>query len=372
MERAQREFLNFQSTHMGVLEITNLDASNDHPGEPRQPVQKMMLETEHKLRETLKIPQNYRVLYMWGGAVGQFSAVPLNLCSKENPKGDYVDMGFWSKRALTEGKKYCDVHVAATVTTKIPHSSTWDVRRDADFVHICLNETVQGTEFHEDPEWPSDYPPLVADATSTLLSRPVDIARYGIVYASGGKNLPAGMCLVIIREDLLTDREAHPLCPQVFDYRKLGGALMPKASCFQSLPNTPPVFAVYMLGLVLDWIREDFGGDLNQVKRWAHARAEKLYDAVEASRGFYSTDVSRECRSVMNAPFWVNGGDIEMERRFAVEAAAAGLHYCFGHPVTGGVRITMYLGLPEATSDAAIAFMQKFEKENNPNTPAAA
>jgi len=365
MRKAQAEFLDFRGTGMGILEFTNLDATNDHPGEGRTVCQKMMLETEAKVRDCLQVPENFRVLFQWGGAVGQFSAVPLNLCENSAMKADFVDMGFWSKRAFAEAQKYCDAKVVAEISTKISGPTDWDIRKDAAFVHICLNETVEGLEFHDDPDWPAEFPPLVADATSTLLSRPIDVSKYGVIYSSGGKNLPAGIVLVIIREDLLTERKPNELCPQILDYRKNGGALQPKSSVFQSLPNTPPIFGAYMLGLVLDEIKDRWGS-LEKVKEWAHKRVEKLYVAIENSEGFYSSKVEPGSRSVMNVPFRVGGpdGDMEMERKFASEAAEKGLHFLFGHPVRGGVRVTTYIGLADEAIDAVLEFMNEFRVKN--------
>lgn len=349
--------------------VTNLDALGaSHAGVAKHPLQQMMLDTERKLREALDVPESHRVLFMHGGAVGQFSAVPLNLLpggEAEPARADYVQMGFWTQRAMAEAEKYCDVHVPATFEKAILPVSEWraNVRSDAAYVHLCANETVQGMEYHDDPEWDESLPPLVLDATSTLLSRPMDVARYGVVYASGGKNLPAGVCVVIVRESLLTERQAHPLCPQIMDYRMNGGGLMPSPSVFESRPNTPPTFGVYMLGLVLDDLRDAKGG-LHAVQEWVAARAARVYDAVDSSDGYYVNTVDASARSRMNVVFNIAGGK-EVERRFVAEAEAEGLFALFGHPIGGGVRITLYNGVPDAAVDAVIGFMQSFKAANN-------
>ena len=327
MRRAQQEFCNYKGTGMGILEMTNLDRdSGKHPGEGRVPVQTMMLETEAKLRQVLEIPDNYRVLFMHGGAVAQFSAVPLNLLGGSGVGCDIVDVGYWSQRATAEASKYCDVHVPAATDVRdkgrIPHVSSWDVRPGTAYVHIAINETVEGVEFVTDPLWTHEAP-LVADATSVLLSRPMDVSQYGMIYASGGKNIPASMAVVIIREDLL-EREPHPHCPKVLQYSANGGALSPTASVFESAPNTPPVFATYLLGLVLDEILEE--GGLGAVERRMAKRAERLYKLIDSSGGFYFNPNDNSCRSRMNAVFRIKGGNRSMEQKFVTEAEQVRTH----------------------------------------------
>ena len=356
MRRARQEFCNYKGTGMGILEMTNLDRdSGKHPGEGRVPVQTMMLETEAKLRQVLEIPDNYRVLFMHGGAVAQFAAVPLNLLGNNAAGCDICDVGYWSKCAMDEARKYCSsIHAPFHSPCRkgfIPAVDTWDVRPGTAYVHMTMNETAQGVEFLTDPSWPHDAP-LIADATSTLLSRPVDVKSYGMIYASGGKNIPAGIAVVILREDLL-EREPHPHCPQVMQYDKNGGG-QPVSSVFESMPNTPPVFSTYVLGLVLDEILEK--GGLGAIEQKMSKRSEQLYDVIDASDGFYSNTVHPSCRSRMSVVFKVNDGDRELERKFSQEAAEAGLHYLFGHPTKGGIRVSLYVGLP----DEAVVSLRQF------------
>ena len=307
---------------------------------------------------------------MLGGAVDQFSAVPLNLMGDKRTV-DVVDVGFWSSRARQEAEKYAPGGVGTPCVCEgsIPDVSTWNVNPDAAYVHICLNETVEGLEFLQDPPWDdARLPPLVVDATSTLLSRPIDVGRFGCIYASGGKNIPAGLAVVIVRESLLARTPAHPLCPQILDYRKSAGGRPGRSSIFQSLPNTPPTFAVYMLGLVLADLQER--GGLVEVERQVAAKAAAVYAAIDASNGFYVNTVDPRARSRMNAPFRIGRaadgtpGNRDLERRFVEEAASeAGCHYLFGHPVKGGVRITMYVGQTEAAISAVIGFMAAFREK---------
>lgn len=242
MKRAQAEFRNFGNTGFGAMETTNLSGTSSACSPQVGP--DMLRGVETKLRRLLKLPVGYRVLFMWGGAVGQFSAVPMNLLEASSKggedgrryKADYVDSGLWGRRAAEEARKFANVHIAAHFTDghAIP-SRQWAVRPDASYVHVCLNETTIGLELVDDVAWDTEsMPPLVADATSTLLSRPIDFSRYGLVYASGGKNLPAGVTVVIVREQLLQSRTAHPHTPAVLDYRQQG------ADVAVSSPNTPP------------------------------------------------------------------------------------------------------------------------------------
>jgi phosphoserine aminotransferase len=421
MERAQREFLCLpvedsaaaaakggaaaaaaaaeEPVGFSPFELTNLDAEgNKHPGVPfreQSPVQGFMADAERKLRELMDIPppSEYRVLFMHGGAVGQFSAVPLNIGfgadGSSAGRADYVDTGFWSQRAQAEGEKYLDVKVIEGTRTgadgkaELVSPLDWNVRPDAAFVHVTLNETVQGFEYRGPQgkaaasadgdsssdgslrfDWPAEYPVLVGDATSTLLSRAINVRDFGVIYTSGGKNVPAGVTVVIIKTSLLRERKAHPFTPQVMDYRMQGGALDPEPSIFESRPNTPPVFGVYMLGLVLDHLKETHN-DLAAVSQWVDRRSRRVYEAIDASDGFYSNKVTATSRSHMSICFRIRNDDRELETAFADKAAKeAGLHFLFGHAVRGGVRITLYNGVPDEAVDEVLAFMQDFKQRH--------
>ena len=249
LERASKSLLNFAGTGIGIMEYTNLDdrASPPHSGVAVTPLQQMMLDSEQKLRSTLDIPESYRVLFMAGGAVGHFGAVPMNFLGGDGMCADYLDQGFWSQKSFNEAKKYGDVAaIAKHDGNSIPQWSEWAkaTRPCAAYLHAVLSETVTGVEFLQDP--PADWsgPPIVLDATSTLLSRPVDVSRYGMIYASGGKNFAHGVTIIIIRDELLRSTTKMSITPAIFDYRSHAGAL---GSQFESRPNTPPIWGVYLL-----------------------------------------------------------------------------------------------------------------------------
>lgn len=352
---------------MGVLEYTNIDASSGtHPGVPApgHKLQEMMLETEQKLRRALSVPEDYRVLYMHGGAVGQFAAVPMNLLGgTKAPRADYLEQGYWSQRAIAEARKYGDVHfIKPAYTGAAPPSwEEWGkaCRPDATYLHVCLSETVEGVELLEDPPASYSGPPIVLDATSTLLSRPINISSYALVFASGGKNLPAGMAVVIVRASFLKATKQLEVTPAIFDYRTNAGAIEPTSSVFESRPNTPPTFAVYMLGLVLDHL-EELGG-VQAMEERAEGNARKIYEVADKSGGFYKNVVHPSARSRMNAVF--NLPSRELEKDFLHEAEFGRdepLLFLFGHPVKGGVRVTMYNWVSDAAIEEVTQFMQEF------------
>lgn len=371
LERAAAEFLDFEGTGIGVMEWTNIDgASGLHPGvaAPNHHLQQMMLNTEVKLREALDIPEDYRVLFMHGGAVGQFAAVPLNLLGAPGSKGDYLKQGFWTGRAFKEASKFGDIKYVDEYTGATgPQWEQWQAacRDDATYFHICLSETVQGVEMLQDP--PADWsgPPVVVDATSTLLSRPINVSSYGLIYSSGGKNIPAGVAVVIVRQSLLKTTSKQEATPAIFDYRNSAGALEPVSSIFESRPNTPPTFAVYMLGLVLDYLAEQGGVEAMDAK--AEVRSSSVYDVAAASNGFYVNKYHRDARSRMNAVFALPSRELEIE--FLSEAEHShGLYFLFGHPSTGGgIRITMYNWVTDDAIEAVVSFMKDFSARHNRN-----
>lgn len=354
MRQAQLEFCNKDGTGMSVMEMSHRDAGG--------PVQNTISGAADKLRILLNIPANYHVIFMQGGAHGQFAAVPLNLLGGKRT-ADYVSTGFWSVRAVQEASNFCDVRYAhdgkSDGYSRIPPVSEWDISPDSAYVHICANETIHGLEFHEDPVLPPGSPPLVADFTSTLLSRPVDVSRYGCIYASGGKNLgPAGVTVVIVRDDLVGLES--PLCPSVLSYSK-----MVHSKPIPSVYNTPPTFLIYMMNLVLTENIE-FGG-LQALRKRAVSRADGIYRLMEESRGFYSIkcdDLAH--RSRMNIPFRIGGpeGDKNLEDDFCSASEKAGLLQLFCHPLFPGCRITLYNGISDQSIDVLADFMIKFAREN--------
>ena len=353
MRRAQNEFCDWDGTGMSIMEMSHRD--------PGGPVQNALARAAFDLRTLLAVPANYQVLFFQGGAHAQFAAVPLNLLGSRSA-ADYVHSGFWSQRAIDEASKYCDVSVAAdcadTAFSRLPRVDEWKVRDDAAYVHVCANETIHGLEFNEDPDYDVDnMPPLVCDMTSTLLSRPVDVSKYGVIYASGGKNLgPAGAVVVIVRDDLL-QIGARKETPSVLDYSK-----MASSTPIPSIYNTPPTFITYMMGLVFEDLLQKGGVETAQARaKWASGL---LYDIIDSSGGFYANHVEPAHRSRMNVPFRIRSGDEQLESKFTQEAAADGLLQVFGHPLFGGQRITLYNGVPDEAVDAVARFMVAFQKRH--------
>jgi phosphoserine aminotransferase len=277
--------------------------------------------------------------------------VPMNLLRGRNT-ADYINTGSWSKKAIAEAKRYCDVNVAATGEsgnfTSIPPFSGWSLNKDAAYVHYTPNETIVGVEFHYIPET-ADVP-LAADMSSTILSRPLDVSKYGLIYAGAQKNIgPAGLTIVIVRDDLIGDEISGT--PTMFSY-----AAHAKAG---SMYNTPPTYSWYIAGLVFEWIKQK--GGLGLMAEVNKRKADKLYAAIDES-GFYSNPVDPECRSWMNVPFIL--ADPELDAKFLEQAKGAGLVTLKGHRSVGGMRASIYNAMPEEGVDALIAFMKEFEKSN--------
>ncbi len=303
---------------------------------------------EQDLRDLLAIPDNYSVLFPQGGASLQFAMAPLNL-SAPGQTVDYVQTGSWSKKAIGEAGRFCDVNVIADSSDKnftyIPPESGWKHSEDAAYLHYCANETIAGVEFPFVPE--SGDTPLVCDMSSTILSRPVDVSQFGVIYAGAQKNIgPAGITVVIVRKDLLGNARADT--PSLLDY-----AVYDKSD---SMSNTPPVFAWYVAGLVFEHLKEQ--GGLDAVAATNEWKAKKLYAAIDAS-AFYSNPVAPECRSWMNVPFVLR--DAGLDAQFLQESSAAGLANLKGHRSVGGMRASIYNAMPEAGIDALIQFMHEFE-----------
>ena len=341
IKKAASEMTDWHGTGMSVMEMS-------HRGKEFMSIAE---KAESDLREILKIPDNYKVLFLQGGASAQFAMVPMNLLRGKNT-ADYINTGSWSKKAIAEAKRFCDVNVAATGEagnfTGIPQESDWSLNKDAAYVHYTPNETIVGVEFHNVPG--AGDVPLVADMSSTLLSRPLDVSKYGLIYAGAQKNIgPAGLTIVIIRDDLLGDEISGT--PAMFSY-----ATHAKAG---SMYNTPPTYAWYIAGLVFEWIKEKGGleamGEINKRK------AGKLYSAIERM-DFFSNPVDPDCRSWMNVPFILANPDLD--GKFLEQAKEAGLVTLKGHRSVGGMRASIYNAMPEEGVDALISFMGEFEKNN--------
>jgi len=306
---------------------------------------------EADLRELLSIPPQYRVLFLQGGATMQFAAVPLNLAQAGAP-ADYVHTGHWSERAIKEARRFVDAQVVtdevATSYTTVPDADAIRPRPGAAYLHYTPNETIGGVEFPYVPD--TGGVPLVADMSSTILSRPVDVSRFGLIYAGAQKNIgPAGITVVIVRDDLA--RGARPGTPSVLDFRAVAEA--------GSMLNTPPTFAWYFAGLVFQWLKRE--GGVAEMARRNRAKAEALYGAIDAS-GFFSNPVARNCRSWMNVPFRL--AKPELEKTFLAEAEAAGLTNLAGHRAVGGMRASLYNAMPLEGVRALVDFMADFERRH--------
>lgn len=340
--QSQAEMLDWHGTGMSIMEL-------GHRGPEFKEVTE---QAEADLRELMSIPKNYHVMFIPGGASAQFAMVPINLLGQKG-KADYIDTGIWSKKAIDEAKRYGDVNVAAYLEHRdhlayIPHQEHWKLRQDAAYVHYTPNETIDGVEFNWVPE--TGNVPLVADMSSMILSRPIDVSKYGVIYAGAQKNIGhAGITVVIIREDLV--QEPLPKTPTLYKYQTHAE--------HHSFYNTPPTYSWYFSGLVFAWMKRQGGvahfDEVNQRK------AKKLYDYIDNSNGFYANRIHPECRSRMNVI--INLHDESLLEKFLSEASAAGLENLRGHRIAGGIRASIYNAMPEAGVDALIEFMQKFAKK---------
>jgi phosphoserine aminotransferase len=340
LEKARDELLDWHSSGMSVMEMSH--RSKTYLG--------IAEKAEADLRELLAIPADYQVLFLQGGATGQFAAIPLNLLRGKS-KAAYLETGLWSEKAIAEARRYGDVQIAASSKaqnyTTIPLRSEWNIDADAAYLHYTSNETIGGLEFHSIPD--ADGLPLVSDMSSDILSRPLDIGRFGLIYAGAQKNMgPSGIAVVIVREDLIG--QALPATPSILDYKKQADN--------GSMLNTPPTYNWYLLGLVLEWLK-DLGG-LAAMDRRNQLKADKLYGAIDAS-AFYSNPVDPAYRSRMNVPFTL--ANAELEKPFLAEAKAAGLVNLEGHRSVGGLRASIYNAMPEQGVDALVAFMGEFERK---------
>jgi phosphoserine aminotransferase len=340
LEQAREELTDWQHLGASVMEIS-------HRGKP---FLAMARETESDLRELLAVPANYKVLFMQGGGASQFSVVPLNLAPADATV-DQVVTGHWSKRALAEAQRLVrHVNVAAEEAASnystVPHQEALRLTPGAAYVHYCPNETIGGVEFPYVPA--TGAVPLVADMSSTILSRPIEVRKFGLIYAGAQKNIgPSGLVVVIVREDLLG--RARKDIPAVWDY----SAIAAEGSMF----NTPPTFSWYLAGLVFKWLKAR--GGLRAMGEQNRLKAERLYAAIDHS-GFYRNPVARECRSWMNVPFTLK--DAALEGAFAAEARAAGLINLEGHRSVGGMRASIYNAMPPEGVEALISFMQDFAR----------
>ena len=340
LETARDEMLDWHGRGLSVMEMSHRSAEIVGIAEA----------AEATLRKLMGISSDYAVLFLQGGASAQFSAVPLNLLG-DKAGADYLNTGQWSKKAIAEGKRYGVVNVAASSEdskfSSIPDQASWQLSRDAAYLHYTPNETIGGVEFFWTPKIDA---PLVVDMSSTILSRPVDVSQYGMIYAGAQKNIgPAGITLVIVRNDLL--EPARSGLPHLMKWKSYAES--------DSMTNTPPTFAWYVADLVFQYLQEQ--GGMTAIAAVNQRKAEKLYTAIDSS-GFYSNPVQHDCRSWMNIPFILN--DANLDKKFLSESTAAGLTNLKGHRSVGGMRASIYNAVSEEAVDALISFMSEFERTN--------
>ena len=341
LAQAAQEMLDWHGSGMSVMEMS-------HRGKE---FVAMHAAAEANLRELLAIPKNYRVLFLQGGAAAHTAMIPMNLL-RGKAAADYVDTGQWSKKSISEGKKYCKVNMVASSQdakyTYVPKQAQWKLDPGAAYVHVTTNETIGGVEFHWTPD--TGDVPLVADASSHLLSRPMDVARYGLIYGGAQKNIgPAGLTLVIVREDLIGN--ALPITPTVFDYKIQADN--------DSMYNTPPTYAIYIAGLVFEWLKQ-LGG-LAKMEEINVKKAKLIYDYLDQTE-FYRSPVAPEDRSRMNIPFTLKSDKLDAD--FLAAAEAQGMTQLKGHRSVGGMRASIYNAMPMEGVQALVQFMREFERRN--------
>ena len=338
LREAAEEMLDWHGSGMSVMEMS-------HRGKEFLGIH---AEAQSLLRELLNVPANYRILFMQGGAIGENAIVPMNML-RGRKGADYVDTGEWSRKSIQEAAKYCAVNVAASAKatgyTSIPPRDSWKLEPGAAYVHICANETIGGVEYHFTPE--VGEVPLVADMSSNLMSRPVSVAKYGLIYGGAQKNIgPAGLTIVIVRDDLLGG--AHPLTPSAFNYKE--------QSDNDSMLNTPPTYAIYIAGLVFRWLKAR--GGLVAMEKHNRAKAALIYDCLETT-DFYASPVAKDCRSLMNVPFKLR--DASLDDAFLKGAQERGMVQLKGHRSVGGMRASIYNAMPVEGVQALVAYMKDFE-----------
>ncbi len=341
IKQASEEMLDWNGEGMSVMEMS-------HRGKAFMSIAS---KAEADLRKLMSIPENYKVLFLQGGASSQFFEIPLNLLG-DKKTADYVNTGMWSKKAIAEAKRFCDVNVVATSEdsgfTTIPDFSSWNLNPDAAYVHYTPNETIGGVEFDYIPD--TGDVPLIADMSSTILSRPIDVSKFGMIYAGAQKNVgPAGLTLVIIREDLIGN--ASESTPAMLNYKTHADN--------DSMYNTPPTYSWYLAGLVFDWVLGK--GGLEGMGKINKEKADKLYAAIDGS-DFYANPVETRYRSWMNVPFTLKSADLDAA--FLEQAAKKDLATLKGHRSVGGMRASIYNAMPEEGVDTLVAFMKEFAQAN--------
>jgi phosphoserine aminotransferase len=339
LRQAAEEMLDWKGSGMSVMEMS-------HRGKEFMSIH---AEAIGLLRELLSIPENYKVIFLQGGGIGENAIVPMNML-RGSTRADYINTGEWSKRSIGEAAKYAQINVAAsseaTRFDRVPKRETWKLDPNAAYVHICANETIGGVEYHQFPD--TGAVPLIADVSSTILSRPLDVSKFGLIYGGAQKNIgPAGLTIVIVRDDLLGG--ALPITPSAFNYTEQAEA--------DSMLNTPPTFGIYIAGLVFKWLKAQ--GGLPAMEKRNAAKAALLYDYLD-STSFYSSPIVPEDRSRMNVPFRLK--DEALDAAFLKGAEARGMVQLKGHRVVGGMRASIYNAMPIEGVQALVDYMKEFER----------
>ncbi|SDB82816.1 phosphoserine aminotransferase apoenzyme [Pelagirhabdus alkalitolerans] len=344
LKKAQEELVNYKNSGMSVMELSHRSGL----------FSEIMDDAEALIRELMEIPDNYKVLFLQGGASTQFAMAPMNLLTGSK-KADYVITGSWSQKAYQEAQKYGDIRLIGDsegeVLSHIPKITKDQVDPEADYVHITTNNTIEGTTFHDIPD--TGDVPIVADMSSNILSRPMDVSQFGLIYAGAQKNIgPAGLTLVIVRDDLIG--HAPDWVPTMLDYKIHAEK--------KSVYNTPPAFSIYMAKLVFEWLRDEVGG-LYEMEKRNQQKAELLYQTIEQS-ALFKTTVEKEDRSWMNVPFVSVDDDKELEATFIKEAKEEGLETLKGHRSVGGMRASIYNAMPYEGVKKLAEFIEAFEKKH--------
>ncbi len=349
LQQAADEMLDWHGSGMSVMEMS-------HRGKEYMSIIEATL---RDMRELFAVPDNYKVLFLQGGAIAENAIIPMNLAGLRTGNGqpgvaDYINTGSWSVKSIKEARRYCEVNVAASSEAEqfasIPARDSWKLSRDAAYVHVCTNETIDGVEYHFTPDVAADTDnaPLVADMSSHILSRVVDVSKYGVIYAGAQKNIgPAGVTIVIVREDLLG--HALPICPSAFNWKIVADN--------DSMYNTPPTYAIYIAGLVFQWLKRQ--GGVAAMEKRNIAKAALLYDYLDSTE-FFQTKIVKQCRSRMNVPFFLH--DERLNEAFLAGAKTHGLLQLKGHKSVGGMRASIYNAMPYEGVAALVDYLREFER----------
>jgi phosphoserine aminotransferase len=348
LKQAAEEMLDWHGSGMSVMEMS-------HRGKEFISIYEA---AERDFRELLGVPANYRILFLQGGGIGENAIVPLNLVGRKSQPAvvDFIKTGSWSAKSIKEAKKYCTVNVAASSEDikfhAIPPRDTWKLSKDAAYVHICTNETIDGVEFNFTPDVGAETnnAPIVADMSSHILSRQIDVSKYGVIFGGAQKNIgPAGVTVVVVRDDLIG--HALPICPSAFDWKLVAEN--------QSMYNTPPTYAIYIAGLVFQWLKKQ--GGVAAMERRNIEKASLLYDYLDAT-DFYSNNIAKDCRSRMNVPFFLSNESLN--DAFLAGAKERGLLQLKGHKSVGGMRASVYNAMPIEGVLALVDYLKEFEKKH--------